>query len=265
MSTSDPAEKSKKGAETPAPRFERLHLKSHRDLITRRAEIFKRVRDNPELARLLVLNPVLAFEEMGLQASPELRHHILSTVQHPTQVRQRREELESKLETELGQKPQPNDPGWVSRVLFKDLKVKPLNTEGLKPIYLPLANEATLRRLNHLRPPSRQRYHYEPSISAGSALEMKPWQPSLRYLDLDAPLPKLKTIRVAPKEVPLEQLYFYKGSHPLAHDLLELGIILRSSFNFASRANIRRIKEGKVDNALYRWVKSIRFPEEKPK
>jgi hypothetical protein len=193
-----------------------------------------------------------------------MKHHILATIQHPTQVRQRREELEKKLKDASGQMPQPNNPEWVSQFLFKNLKLKPLKIEGLKPTYLPLANEAAIKRLNNLRPPSRKRYHYKATISAGSAIEMKQWQPTARYMDLDARLPKLKTTRITPNQVSLEELYFYKDKNPLAHDLLELGIIQQSSFNFHSRSSIRKIQEGKVDNALYRWVKFVRFPEEQP-
>ena len=268
MSTSDapttPLDGSNDATGNLKPKFERLYLKSHRNLITFQAEIFQRVKDNPEEARLLVLNPVLAFAELGIQASPKMRRHILETIQHPTQVRQRRTELEEKLKEALGEMPSPNDPEWVSRFLFKTLKIKPLNIKGLRPTYRPLINEAGLQRLNNLRPPSRKRYHYEASISAGSAVEVRQWQPSARNMDLEAPLPELKRTRKAPAEITLEELYFYKDSHPLARDLLELGMIQRSSFNFHSRSNIRKIKEGKVANALYRWVKYVRFPEEHP-
>jgi hypothetical protein len=222
MSITGPPDGSEEDAGKTKQKIESLYLKSHKDLIRRQADIFKRVKDNPEVARLLVLNPVLAFSELGVQASPKMQHHILATIQHPTQVRQRREELEKKLKDASGQMPQPNNPEWVSQFLFKNLKLKPLKIEGLKPTYLPLTNEAAIKRLNNLRPPSRKRYHYKATISAGSAIEMKQWQPTARYMDLDARLPKLKTTRITPNQVSLEELYFYKDKNPLAHDLLEL-------------------------------------------
>ncbi len=262
MSTSDLPEKSNATSDQSKPGLERLYLKSHKDLLSRKTEIFKRIRDNPELSRLIILNPVVAFEEMGIQVSSSIQHHILTTIQYSPKVRQRQEKLEKTLNEKLGKMPQPNNPEWVSQFLFTELKLEPLNTRGLKPTYRPLANEPMLNRLSRLRAPARKRYHYKPRILRGSAIKIKLWQPAIHKMDLNAPLPKIKTMKTVPKKITLEELYFYKDSHPLVHDLLELGIIQHTAFQVHSRSNIRKINEGKVDNALYRWIKTVRFPEE---
>jgi TnpA family transposase len=81
-------------------------------------------------------------------------------------------------------------------------------------------------------------------------------------MDLDAPLPSLKPAKKAPKTISLETLYFYKDSHPLARDLLELGIIERRSFPIHSADSYRKIKTGEKPNAFHSWIKALRFPEE---
>jgi hypothetical protein len=67
MSITGPPDGSEEDAGKTKQKIEPLYLKSHKDLIRRQANIFKRVKDNPEVARLLVLNPVLAFGEYRLR------------------------------------------------------------------------------------------------------------------------------------------------------------------------------------------------------
>ena len=61
--------------------FELLEIRSHRALIAKQREIAARVNASPDLALMLLINPVLAFEQMGVKLSPEIAHHILHAIQ----------------------------------------------------------------------------------------------------------------------------------------------------------------------------------------
>jgi hypothetical protein len=241
---------------------EPIEVTDHRMLLTRQAELFERLHANPEAARLLLINPVLAFGEVGVSFSPEISRHILHTIQHPPALRRRREELEERLERELGTPPRPNDPGWVSEVLFERLKIRPLATTGHEPVYTFPLPEGTLERLKGFRREPNPRYPPTQRARRGMTLKLAPWRPAFRRMDLDAPLPKLQAARTAPKEVDLETLYFYRESHPLARDLLELGIIQRRSFPIHSGDSYRKIRSGEKPNAFHAWIRRVEFRRE---
>jgi hypothetical protein len=260
--------------------FEPIRLEGHRDLIVQQSALFRRFNDHPELATLLLINPVLAFGEVGVEMSREIAHHVLHTLQHPPRQRRRRDELEASLKEKIGELPRPEDPQWVSQFLFEKLQLTPLKTDGLKPAYKAPLNAAAIERLQALRPKRQLRRQqqaeseYKQLESASdqpatrlstrvgrSALRIKMTHNAPRRLDIEADLPPLQEAHRAPTEVNLETLYFYKDSHPLACDLLELGIIKRRSFPIHSGDSYRQIKEGQKNNAFRTWVKSIRFAE----
>lgn len=236
--------------------FEPLKLESHRALISEQPRLFQRFNENPDLANLLLINPVLAFREVGVEMTPEIAHHVLHTRQHPPRQRQRREELEASLKEALGEKPRPEDPAWLAEVLFERLEVAPLKTAGQEPAYKPPLNEAAVKRLQALRPKRRQKLTRE----KGGVIRMRFKRPTLRRIDLDAKLPDLEPSDERPEELDLETLYFYKESHPLARDLLELGVIKRRAFPVHSGDSYRRIKEGLKKNAFRSWITAVRFP-----
>ena len=239
--------------------FEPLKLTTHRELLTYQAEIFARFNQDPDAASLLLINPVLAFRDVGVEMTREIAHHVLHTIQHTPRLRRRREALEAELKEAIGEAPQPHDPAWVSRFLFETLELEPLDTEGLEPAYrLPL-NQAAIDRLEKIRP-RRQR---KEKLSARSALlRVRVQRPAVRRLDIDAPLPELRPAKEAPAEVELESLFFYKESHPLARALLELSIIHRRSFPIHSADSYRRIKRGEKPNAFRSWIDAVCFPED---
>lgn len=244
-------------------KFEPIEIKSHRGLIAHQREIFQRLNSHPELAKRLLLNPVLAFREVGVKTTPKISRHILRTIQFTPRLRQRYNELQASLKEAAGRKPWPNDPEWVSRFLFEELGLQPLDTTGHEPTYTPALNTPALERLQALRPKRRQRYGDE-NFRPGkpSFLRVQFQSPAVRRFNLDASLPSLEPAAEAPPAVTLEELYFYRDSHPLARDLLELGMIERRSFRIQSSDSYRRIKDGRKANAFHTWVKSVRFPEE---
>ena len=218
---------------------------------------------NPELAPMLFVNPVLAMEEAGVKLSRPMVHHILSRLRHPPALRERREVLEASLRETLGGTPQPNNSAWLAKTLFEKLKLQPVETHDLSPIYKPLRDAKTEKRLQALRPKRTQRYTQLPRHHGPSRLQVKEQPGSVRRMDLEATLPALKPAKQTPKRVTLEMLYFYKDVNPVARDLLELAIIQRRGLRLNSRYSYRLIKEGKRANVFHRWFRQVRFPEGK--
>jgi hypothetical protein len=241
------------------PSFAPLNITTHRELLTYQGEIFARLNQDPKAAGMLLINPVLAFRDVGVEMTREIAHHVLHTIQHTPRLRKRRDALEAELSEALGEPPQADNPAWVSRFLFETLQLEPLETEGLEPTYKAPLNEAAVKRLQEVRP---QRQRKEKLSPRSSFLRVRLTRPAVRRLDVDAPLPELRPAKEAPQEVDLETLYFYKESHPLARALLELGIIQRRSFPIHSADSYRRIKRGEKPNAFRSWIDAVRFPED---
>ena len=239
--------------------FEPLEITTHRELLTYQGEIFRRLNQDPDVAGMLLINPVLAFRDVNVAMTREIAHHVLHTIQHTSRLRRRREELEGQLKEELGEPPQPHNPEWVSRFLFETLGLEPLQTEGLEPSYQAPLNRAAVKRLEQIRP---QRQRKETLSPRSAFLRVRVQRPAVRRMDVDATLPELKPADYTPEEVDLETLFFYKESHPLARAMLELGIIQRRSFPIHSADSYRRIKSGDKPNAFRSWIDAVRFPED---
>lgn len=69
-------------------------LETHRDLRANIRSISQRFNADPEIARLLLVNPLLAMEDVGIQLTPELKQHIMDALRFPQNVIERREQLE---------------------------------------------------------------------------------------------------------------------------------------------------------------------------
>jgi len=243
--------------------FEPLEIDRHISLAANQREIFRRFNQNPDLAKMLLINPVLAFADAGITLTPEIKRHVLETIQHSPRMRLRRSELEGKLREQIGETAQPNNPAWVSSFLFNKLRLTPLDTSGYEPQYVEPLNAEIIKRLQARLPKRRPRPAGKRKLM-GTLISVAPWKPTIRRFDLEAALPKLKASRSTPPEVTLQHLYFYKDSHPLVRDLLELGIIQRRAFPIHTGDSYRQIKDGNKPNAFRSWIKSIRFSE-KPK
>jgi len=240
---------------------QKIVIASHRQLAGLQREIFQRLNVNPKWAALMLVNPALALQDIGFKPSRAIIHHILHTLQHPPELRHQREHLEQKLKQALQEKPRPNDPKWVKYFLFVKLQIQPLNTQGLAPQYIdPIDNQA-MERLQALRPKPRGKRYQEASASVGgTAIAIIPATARARRLDLNALLPELQPTDEIPDSVELETLYFYKDSHPLIRDVLELGIIQRQRFPIQTADSYRQIKKGEKLNPFYAWIDGVRFP-----
>jgi hypothetical protein len=257
--TGERYEPDQSSTEDAQPAFEPLKISTHRELLTSQGEIFSRLNQDPDVAGMLLINPVLAFRDVNVEMTHEIAHHVLHTIQHTPRLRQRREELEAQLKEEAGEPAQPHNPEWVSRFLFETLELEPLQTEEVEPAYKASLNQAAIERLEKVRP---QRQRKEKLSSRSAFLRVRVQRPAVRRLDVDAPLPELNAAKRAPEEVDLETLFFYKDSHPLARALLELGIIQRRSFPIHSADSYRRIKRGEKPNAFRSWIDAVRFPQD---
>lgn len=239
--------------------FEALEIKSHHALAGRQKEIAERVAAAPDLAVMLLVNPVLAFERMGVKLSPEIAHHVLHTLQHPKALRTRRDELEARLKETLGEPAQPTVATWNRHLLFELRKLSPLMIGSAVPAYLPPLGQEESAKLHALRPAPTQRYPQPRLLAPRNRVAAVPWKESLRRIDLDAPAPKLPCAKSPPDEVPLEDLWFYKDQDAVVRDALELGVIQRRGFPVHSPDSFRQILEGKKGNAFRTWIKSVRF------
>jgi len=255
------------GVETPVPlaasrgksSLPTIEIASHRALAAAQRTLAERVAAEPALAIMLLVNPVLALERMGVQLSSEVAHHILHTLQHPKAMRERRDALEAALQKALGEIAHPTDPAWNARLLFKLRKLAPLAIGHHQPVFLPPIGDELRKGLDALRPAATARYPEPRRLPPRSRIGSVPWSASLRRLDLAAPAPALPEAAHAPTTVPLEDLWFYKDLDAIVHDALELGVIQRGGFPFHTPDSFRQILEGKKGNAFTYWIKSVRF------
>jgi hypothetical protein len=109
-----------------------LLLNTHRDLVSNIREICLRLNEMPDLARMLLVNPVLAFEDAGVQMTPEIREHIVQAIRFPPALQEKLDQLELDLHDELKalglSYRLPLTAEQRSHVLFNVLKLEPIDT-----------------------------------------------------------------------------------------------------------------------------------------
>lgn len=81
--------------------FEPVAITTHDDLRKNIRNINKRFNDNPEVARLLIVNPILALEDIGVQLSDEIKQHIMDSLRFPRGLKERKRKLEMELTGEI--------------------------------------------------------------------------------------------------------------------------------------------------------------------
>jgi hypothetical protein len=237
---------------------DKLFLDSHRKLAAAQQEIANRLEANQDIARLLLVNPLCAFQDVGVEVSPEIASHILHTLHNSPEAATRREALQNKLRAVTDERPQPLNPEWVANFLFHKLKLQPLQTGGATPVYKPTVDPAiaagqlaSIPKLN-ISPKL-------PHPDHGTSFVFDTIKPGVRHLDLDTPAPKLPGADEIPTSVDLTALYFYKDIDARAHDLLELGLIETQSTQISTPDTYRKIKAGELPNPFGTWITSIRF------
>ncbi|MCP4290136.1 MAG: hypothetical protein GY792_37980 [Gammaproteobacteria bacterium] len=242
--------------------FDPLEINSHRKLVSNYGAIVQRINEQPELSVLLLINPVLALKELNIKVSKPISNHILHAMQHTPLLKKRREALENELAEKLGNTPQPNNPKWLANLLFNELKIKPLAIRGEMPVYKSALDPKRLAALQKLRPEPRRKYKAPVRRRGNLRLQVAQWNGAARRMEIDAPVPELGVLDAAPKEVTLEELFFYKDLSPDLKNLLELGIIQRQGFPFHSGDSYRKVKNGSKANAFRGWIRSVKFSED---
>jgi hypothetical protein len=81
--------------------YETIHVRTHADLEAAKKAICERFNANPELARLLFVNPLFAFEDAGVDMSHEVREHITNRMRYPPKLIERTKRLEAELRLDL--------------------------------------------------------------------------------------------------------------------------------------------------------------------
>jgi hypothetical protein len=247
--------KGESGAEAESPPT----IQSREQLAAAAAKIVARLNRDPELAKAMFLNPAAAIQETGYKLAPEVFGHILRAVRHSKATAARRAELEARLEKELGEPPQPLDSDWLKRILFQRLRLPPLDTSGREPVYREAISGALRERLEKFRPRLRRITVKTPKPLHGVAVQTELTHRWPGRFDLDAELGDLPRASRPPEQVDLNTLYFYKDSHPLVRELIELAVIQRSSFPLHTPESYRKVRSGQKASPLRTWITGVRF------
>ncbi len=100
-----------------------LRIDNHDELESQLPEISRRINSQPELGRLLLINPLLVLEDVGVLLSEELGEHVRRTIGFPKGRIRRIHEVRDRLRQLL--KPQglqiPKDPTTRADLLFDHL------------------------------------------------------------------------------------------------------------------------------------------------
>jgi len=77
--------------------WERLEIGSEHDLRQHMRTICRRLNEAPEVARLLLINPLLVLEDVGVELTPAMREHVMQALRFPKKRQERLAELERQL------------------------------------------------------------------------------------------------------------------------------------------------------------------------
>jgi hypothetical protein len=116
-----------------AKRHAPLEIKTHRALAGNMRAISQRFNENPDIARMILVNPILALEELGVTLSPEMKEHAMNALRFPPSVVERTAKLEAELNEELSQLgvnfKLPLAADQRADVLFRTLEIAPRETD----------------------------------------------------------------------------------------------------------------------------------------
>lgn len=243
---------------------ETIKVSSERELITVARQLAARLSDQPEFSVMLFANPVLAMRSYGVELTKELEHHVLTSLRHPPELRQRRAELSDKIEKELCETPKPTDPEWLADLVFTKRKLKPRDIAKLEPVYKPALSQKRVAAIRARRPKQTKRYPQTRRIKVRHSMGVAESKNTIRRLDLDAELPDLPASQDRPKALTIEQAWFYKDD-PIVRDVVELGAIMQRGFPFATPDEFRKIAKGESANAFRTFIKTVGVAQaEKP-
>ena len=106
-----------------------MTINIERDLKKHMRAISVRLNENPELARLVLINPILVLEDLGIELSNEVKKHIMDSLRFPKALVKRRDELACELKADLAalnvHHSLPLTDKQRSDLVFNTLKIKP--------------------------------------------------------------------------------------------------------------------------------------------
>lgn len=116
---------------TKARDYPKIEIKDHDELVQRLEEILARIDAEPELGRLLVINPILVLEDVGVTLSEQLRDHLQRTIGFPRGRVKRLYEARKRMKELFGAAglTVPEAPKERADLLFDGLKLAPKNNE----------------------------------------------------------------------------------------------------------------------------------------
>ena len=128
-------------------KYEPLTIEGHDALVEHLPEIFRRINE-ADLGRLVIINPILALEDVGVTLTPDLRSHLRRTVgfgaPRVRKIAGLRRDLKAQLRKYEGAA-LPESPRERAALIFDILKVAPrgerpeaLTVEALRPYDHPL-------------------------------------------------------------------------------------------------------------------------------
>ena len=241
-----------------------ITVNTERELLAMARQLGKRLAADPQFSVMLLSNPVLALEKYGIKLTDRMRSHVLQALRHPKALRERRAELEHRLEKVLGEDPRPCDPKRLAHYLFGLRKLAPRQTEGLSPAYREEDPGGIVASLRQSRRAATHRYPGVRRIPVQTRLGVAPSPPAIRRLELAAKRPEQKPAERAPAELSLEQAWFYKDD-PVARDIVELGTIERRAFRFRTPGDFRAIAKGDKVDGFRAFVTAVRVDPGKGK
>lgn len=110
--------------------YDTIRVETHHDLRKNIRAISTRFNEAPELARLLLVNPILAFKDAGVDMTREIEDHIMNSLRFPKRLVEKKERLEAELREELKELGLPAElplsAETRAHLLFRVLKLQPL-------------------------------------------------------------------------------------------------------------------------------------------
>ncbi|MEO7177742.1 MAG: hypothetical protein ABIW83_02765 [Allosphingosinicella sp.] len=168
----------------------RIEVGTERDLRGSMREICRRFNADPMLSRLLMVNPIYAFEDAGVVLSPAMRQRVMEALRFPPKLKEQIARLEQELGEELEQLGEdctlPLDGARRANLLFRTLKVEPKPDHDEWEI-----SPATLRTYARDHPLAAKLAEYERARQGGL-----PFQPRKVYDAYKAGDQKHRWIRV---------------------------------------------------------------------
>ena len=110
-----------------------ITINVERDLRKNMRTISQRLNANPELAKLVLINPILVLEDLDVQLSNEVKNHVMESLRFPPALVKRRDALGSELKKDLAALNIHHELTFTNKqraeLVFRKLKISPLSND----------------------------------------------------------------------------------------------------------------------------------------